>query len=144
MILSSPGIFLTDFFSLDRPGAVLTETNQLTDSTVRAKRNEVIQIFATGAGPLTQPVADGAPAPVSPLAQTILAPRVFIGNEEATVEFSGLAPGYVGLWQVNAWVPDVDTITWPGTGGDSRARGVHQQCRDDLGGVMVLMKRHDR
>jgi minor extracellular serine protease Vpr len=111
VILSSPGIFLTDFFSLDRPGAVLTETNQLTDSTVRAKRNEVIQIFATGAGPLTQPVADGAPAPVSPLAQTILAPRVFIGNEEATVEFSGLAPGYVGLWQVNAWVPDVDTIT---------------------------------
>lgn len=111
VVSSSPGIFLTDFFSLDRPGAVLTETNQLTDSTVRVKRNDVIQIFATGAGPLTPTVADGAPAPAAPLAQTILSPRVFIGNEEATVKFSGLAPGYVALWQVNAQVPDVDTIT---------------------------------
>jgi uncharacterized protein (TIGR03437 family) len=111
VVASSPGIFLMDFFSLDRPGAVLSEANQLTSSTVRANRNEVIQIFATGAGPLTQPIADGVPAPTLPLVQTILAPRVFIGNEEATVEFSGLAPGYVGLWQINALIPDVDTIT---------------------------------
>src|ERR1035438_7154238 len=96
---SSPGICLMDFLSLDRPGAVLTERNQLTGPTVRAGRNEVIQIFATGAGPLTQSVADGAAAPGSPAAQTMLTPRVFVGLEEAVVEFSGLAPGYVGLWQ---------------------------------------------
>jgi uncharacterized protein (TIGR03437 family) len=108
---SSPGIFLTDFLSLDRPGAVLTQDNQLTDSTVRANRNEVIQIFATGAGPLTETPADGALAPVSPWEQTILTPTVFIGNEQATVEFSGLAPGYVGVWQINALVPDVATVT---------------------------------
>lgn len=90
---------------------MLTESNQLTDATVRAKRNEAIQIFATGAGPLTQTPADGAAAPASPWAQTILAPRVFSGNEEAAVEFSGLAPGYAGLWQINARVPDVATIT---------------------------------
>jgi uncharacterized protein (TIGR03437 family) len=108
---SSPGIFLTDFLSLDRPGTVLTERNQLTGPTVRARRNEVIQIFATGAGPLTQTVADGAAAPGLPAAETMLAPRVFIGFEEAAVEFSGLAPGYVGLWQINARVPDVASIT---------------------------------
>ena len=108
---SSPGIFLTDFLSLDRPGAVLNESNQLTNSTVRAGRNEVIQIYATGAGPLTQTVADGAPAPLLPLAETSAAPRVFIGSEEADVEFSGLTPGLVGLWQINARVPDVATIT---------------------------------
>ena len=111
VVSSSPGIFLTDFLSLDRPGAVLTERNQLTDSTVRAGRNEVIQIFATGAGPLTQSVADGVAAPGYPLAQTMLPPRVFIGSEEAGVEFSGLGAGYVGLWQINARVPDVASIT---------------------------------
>jgi uncharacterized protein (TIGR03437 family) len=110
VVSSSPGIFLTDFLSLDRPGTVLTERNELTGPTVRARRNEVIQIFATGAGPLTQSVADGAAAPGLP-PQTMLAPRVFIGPEEAAVEFSGLAPGYVGLWQINARVPDVASIT---------------------------------
>lgn len=111
VVSSSPGIFLTDFLSLDRPGAVLTERNELTGPTVRARRNEVIQIFATGAGPLTQSVADGAAAPGLPPAETMLAPRVFVGPEEAAVEFSGLAPGYVGLWQINARVPDVASIT---------------------------------
>ena len=108
---SSPGIFLVDFFSPDRPGAVLTEQYQLTDSTVRAKRNQVIQIFATGAGPLTENIADGVAAPTSTLVETVLKPRVFIGNEECPVEFSGLAPGFVGLWQINALVPDVPTVT---------------------------------
>jgi uncharacterized protein (TIGR03437 family) len=111
VVSSSPGIFLTDFLSLDRPGAVLTERNQLTGPTVRAGRNEVIQIFATGAGPLTQSVADGVAAPGYPLAQTMLPPRVFIGSQEAGVEFSGLGTGYVGLWQINARVPDVASIT---------------------------------
>jgi uncharacterized protein (TIGR03437 family) len=108
---SSPGIFLTDSFDLNRPGTVLTSGNQVTSTTVRAARNDVIQIFGTGAGPLTQTVADGTPAPVSPLARTLLLPRVFIGGEEAVVEFSGLAPNYVGLWQINARVPDVATVT---------------------------------
>jgi uncharacterized protein (TIGR03437 family) len=111
VVNSSPGIFLTDLLDLNRPGTVLTSGNQVTSTTVRAARNDVIQIFGTGAGHLTQTVADGTPAPVSPLAKTILTPRVFIGDEEAAVEFSGLAPGYVGLWQINARVPDVATIT---------------------------------
>jgi uncharacterized protein (TIGR03437 family) len=111
VVSSSPGIFLSDFLSLDRPGAVLTASYQIITSTVRAGRNELIQIFGTGAGPLTVPVADGAAAPLSPLAETTLPPRVFIGSEEAGVEFSGLAPGFAGLWQIDALVPDMPSIT---------------------------------
>ena len=107
----SPGIFLTDFLSLDRPGAILTEDYRLTGPSVRAQRNHVIQIYATGAGTLTLNVDDGAAAPASPLVKTNLLPRVFIGSEEATVEFSGLAPGYVGLWQINARIPDATSLT---------------------------------
>jgi uncharacterized protein (TIGR03437 family) len=32
-------------------------------------------------------------------------PTVTIGGVPANVQFSGLAPGYVGLYQVNAQVP---------------------------------------
>jgi uncharacterized protein (TIGR03437 family) len=111
VVSSSPGMFLADFLNLSRPGAVLNENDQLTSATVPAKHNEVIQIYATGAGPLTQSVADGGAAPFSPLAETITQPRVFIGSEEATVEWSGLAPGCAGLWQINALIPDVASIT---------------------------------
>jgi uncharacterized protein (TIGR03437 family) len=111
VVSSSPGIFLRDFGSLDRPAAVLTAGYQLITSTVRAERNGLIQIFGTGAGPLTVPVADGAAAPFSPLAETTLLPRVFVGSEEAVVKFSGLAPGFAGLWQIDALLPDAASIT---------------------------------
>jgi uncharacterized protein (TIGR03437 family) len=32
-------------------------------------------------------------------------PTVTIGGVPATVKFSGMAPGWVGLWQINAEVP---------------------------------------
>jgi uncharacterized protein (TIGR03437 family) len=32
-------------------------------------------------------------------------PQVLVGNTPATVTFSGLAPGFVGLYQVNAQLP---------------------------------------
>jgi len=110
VVSSSPGIFLRDFVSVDRPGAVLRQDGQFTDATVRARRNEVIILYGTGAGELMAPVADGAAAPFAPLAETIQKPRVFVGPEEAYVEYSGLAPGFVGLWQINARVPDAASI----------------------------------
>jgi uncharacterized protein (TIGR03437 family) len=110
VVSSSPGIFLKDFLSVDRPGIVQRQDGQLTDATLRARRNEAIVLYGTGTGELTTPVADGAAAPLSPLAETIRKPRVFVGLEEAAVEFSGLTPGFAGLWQINARVPDTASI----------------------------------
>jgi uncharacterized protein (TIGR03437 family) len=58
-----------------------------------------------GLGAVTNQPADGAAAPSSSLARTSTTPRVTIGGVEANVTFSGLAPGFVGLYQVNAVVP---------------------------------------
>jgi len=68
-------------------------------------RGEFISIFCTGLGPVANPPATGAPAPAEPLSATTTTPGVTIGSLQARVNFSGLAPGFVGLYQVNAEVP---------------------------------------
>ena len=65
-----------------------------------------MQIYGTGLGPVTNQPASGDPAPSDPLSETVMTPTVTIGGVSATVNFSGLAPGFVGLYQVNATVPD--------------------------------------
>ena len=65
----------------------------------------VIQIYSTGLGPVTNQPATGSPAPLNTLAQTTVSPTVEIGGVTANVLFSGLTPGSVGLYQVNAQVP---------------------------------------
>ena len=71
-----------------------------------AKRGtDYINIFATGLGPVTHQPPTGAPASSDTLSQTANTVTVTIGNVPATVPFAGLAPGYVGLYQVNVLVP---------------------------------------
>jgi len=93
-------------------GAVLNQDNSIngpgTGSAVHpAPRGSVIQIFGTGAGATNPPLAAGeaAPGSGSPLVLTVAQPTVTIGGKTARVLFSGLAPGFVGLWQINAEVP---------------------------------------
>jgi uncharacterized protein (TIGR03437 family) len=47
----------------------------------------------------------GFAAPSSPLFITAETPTVTIGGVAAEVAFSGLAPGFVGLWQLNVLLP---------------------------------------
>jgi uncharacterized protein (TIGR03437 family) len=46
------------------------------------------------------------------LANTNVLPTVKIGNTAAHVDFSGMSPGWVGLYQVNVVVPQ-DAVTGP-------------------------------
>jgi uncharacterized protein (TIGR03437 family) len=76
-------------------------------------RGNVIVVFATGQGgqfinPATQQpltLASGVGAPSNQLFATAMTPTITIGGVPATVFFSGLAPGFVGLWQLNIVVP---------------------------------------
>jgi uncharacterized protein (TIGR03437 family) len=70
------------------------------------KRGDFLAIFCTGLGAVSNTPADGAPAPATPpLATTQATPAVSIGGVPAPVSYSGLAPGLVGLYQVNVQVP---------------------------------------
>jgi len=64
-----------------------------------------VLIYCTGLGEVTNQPATGSPGPSDPLAWTTTTPTVTIGGVPADVQFSGLAPGYVGLYQVNVPVP---------------------------------------
>jgi uncharacterized protein (TIGR03437 family) len=59
-------------------------------------------VYATGLGPLQVPVRSGD---ASPAANTVFQSVVRIGGQFAAVSYSGLAPGFAGLYQVNVVVP---------------------------------------
>jgi uncharacterized protein (TIGR03437 family) len=75
-----------------------------------ANRDEDLVIFATGLGPTTGgTVTTGAAAPASPLAVTGTV-AVFFGDPSwkqaaIIVDWSGLAPGLTGIYQLNVRVP---------------------------------------
>jgi uncharacterized protein (TIGR03437 family) len=70
-----------------------------------AKIGESISIYATGLGDVTTRPALGSASPSNPLPRTLVQPEVTVGGVPATVTFSGLAPGFAGLYQINVQVP---------------------------------------
>jgi uncharacterized protein (TIGR03437 family) len=90
----SPGIFAVT----NAAGAPITSANP-------AKAGDVIVIYANGLGPVDTPQTSGDPASTTKLVGTLATPTVTIGGTGAAMQFSGLAPGFVGLYQVNVQVP---------------------------------------
>ena len=67
---------------------------------------EFIAIFCTGLGAVSHTPPTGGEAVADPLSETLTLPTVTVGGVEARVGFSGLAPDFVGLYQVNVEIPD--------------------------------------
>ncbi len=67
----------------------------------------VVQLFLNGLGPVTNQPASGMPALATPLSWTTATPVVTIGGQTAALQFYGLTPGSIGLYQINAVVPGV-------------------------------------
>jgi uncharacterized protein (TIGR03437 family) len=102
--LTDPGIF-----SLGAPqggqGAILNLAGIVVDANSPAHAGDYLEIYSTGLGAVTNTPQTGAVALVTPLSYLIRNATVTIGGVAAPVIFAGLAPGYVGLYQVNAQVP---------------------------------------
>lgn len=104
LVAFSPGIFSVNSQGTGQ-GAILDPSYKLVDASNPATAGTVILIYCTGLGTVTNQPPTGSPGPANPLARTMTTPTVTIGGATANVLFSGLAPGYVGLYQVNAAVP---------------------------------------
>jgi uncharacterized protein (TIGR03437 family) len=85
--------------------AALDRNFQVIGSGNPAQRGQTIHVFANGLGPVTNQPASGDPAPSSPMALTTTAPLVTIGGQQAQVSFSGLTPGFAGLYDLDLTVP---------------------------------------
>ncbi|MSO19468.1 MAG: hypothetical protein EXQ56_03255 [Acidobacteria bacterium] len=103
--VAAPGIFTVDS-SGRGTGIFLKADGSLVSTANAAVRGSVVSMYAVGLGPVNPALPAGEPGRTSePLNRTTLAPRVFFDNLEAEITFSGIAPGFAGLYQVNARVP---------------------------------------
>jgi len=99
----SPGFFVIDSAN---DVAALDLSYNLVNSGNPVARGDYVQLFMNGLGPVSNQPGDGLAAPSGPLAQTMATPTITIGGQAvATPQFSGLAPGFVSLYQVNVQVP---------------------------------------
>ncbi len=66
---------------------------------------DVVVIYCSGLGEVDAPAEAGPATPIDRLRNAKSPIRVTIGGVAAVVQFAGLNPGGVGLYQVNATVP---------------------------------------
>jgi uncharacterized protein (TIGR03437 family) len=79
-------------------GGLVTPSNPIHPS-------DRITIYLTGMGQTTPEVPTGALSPADPLAKTLLPATVTLGGVELFIEYTGLTPGAVGVYQINAAIP---------------------------------------
>ena len=104
VVATAPAIF-----SLDQqgtgPGAILHGTTyQVVSDSNPAAAGEIISIFCTGLGAVNPPAQTGA-IPPDPPSQSAAAVQVSVAGVTVQPLYAGVAPGYPGLYQINAQVP---------------------------------------
>jgi len=107
----APTVFLYPRTATSTDPVITHANGTLVTPTSPAQPGEVLVIYGTGAGKLNNQPLDGAGAPTSPPATTVATPTVTLGGAAVTVSFSGLAPGFVGLLQINIQMPVVFPAT---------------------------------
>jgi uncharacterized protein (TIGR03437 family) len=86
---------------------VLNQDGTQNSASNPAPRGSVIALFGTGQGVVPGAPPDGQPP--EGLVMTPDMPRVIIGTNfvaDDDVKFSGLAPNWVALWQINVRIPE--------------------------------------
>ena len=106
---ASPGIFTIG----PNQAAALNGDGTVNGPDHPAAPGSILQVFCTGLGPTDRSVATGVAAPSTPLVNAALPVTATIGSPAADVSFAGLAPGLVGVFQVNIRVPVLSPGAYP-------------------------------
>ena len=113
-----PGIFTTSASGTGQGAVLLANSDVIAAASGSipgrtsqpVARGEIVSIFCTGLGAVDPAVEAGQPAGDSPASVTLMTPVVLVGGVPTDVLFSGLAPGFVGLYQVNVRIPETAPV----------------------------------
>lgn len=111
MQFATPGIFTIDGSGRGQGAILIANTPSIamphTDGipSQPARHGDFVSIYATGLGSVSTEVPSGSAAPVETLDKVKAPVDVIIDGQNAEVSFAGLAPGFTGLYQVNAQIP---------------------------------------
>jgi uncharacterized protein (TIGR03437 family) len=98
----APGIFTTSQQGIGRAAALHEDGESPITGVNPARLGEVVTFFATGLGGTIPPLETGEPSEGN---QALLNATVFFDGIPALAEFTGTAPGFVGLNQINVRIP---------------------------------------
>ena len=116
---ASPGLF-TMTQTGSGQGAIVNQDGTLNSTANPARAGSIVVIYGTGQGPVSPAVPDGTAAPSGTLSSTVAVPTsdartclnnqpsmcvAFGGTSFGDIKYSGLAPSFIGLWQINVQLP---------------------------------------
>jgi uncharacterized protein (TIGR03437 family) len=100
VVTAGPGLFFNGNAAI-----VQNQDYSLNGPSNPAAGGSTIIAYLTGSGPVSPTVADGVLTPTGTLVQATSTHSAKIGTTDAQVQFAGLAPGFIGLVQMNIVVP---------------------------------------
>ncbi len=105
---TSPGVFSVNQNGIG-PGTITHLDFSLVTEANPAVPGEFVSIFLTGLGAVNPPVADGVAGPISPLSHAVDKDNLrvrFNRDRHGQVQYAGIAPNFVGLYQINVRIPN--------------------------------------
>jgi len=114
---AQPAVFLNPVAGAPNQGAIFAVRNTSSGQSSflaapgsPATSGDTLVIYCAGLGGVNVAIPPGAASPAV-AAKTLATPQVTVGGAQANVAFSGLTPGLVSVYQINAVVPPVVTAS---------------------------------
>lgn len=104
-----PGLAVSNPAPSSMQGIIQNQNFAVNGENARAKRGEVVSIYATGCGQTQPGLSEGAPP--AALSRTVGNVEVHVANDKAEIQFAGAHPLYPGICQINAVIPNRTYLT---------------------------------
>jgi len=107
ILSAAPSVFHTGAAGPETGLATITraDNGEFVTPTNPVHPGDSIVIWATGLGRTSPAIDSGMPAPSDPLPSAVIQPIIQLGGVALDVQYAGLVPGAVGLYQINVTVP---------------------------------------
>jgi len=102
---ATPTIFMVQADGYTVPAITFANSSVMVTPKQPAVHGDILSMWYTGCGTLSEPQQAGVPAPFDHLIYATDPSTLFVGASQAQILFNGLAPGFVGLCQMNFVVP---------------------------------------